>query len=79
MIDDTTHPATHNLLATAWAHLIQAYDALRADGYEAEAHRAIALAKQTERLHSKVIAKDNAAALDAVDEMLAVASKAWGE
>jgi hypothetical protein len=76
---DTTHPATHNLLATAWAHLIQAYDALRAEEQPAAARRCLALAKQIERLHGKVIAKDNATALDAVDEMLAVAGKAWGE
>jgi len=53
-------PSTHNLLATAWAHLIQAYDQLHADGNEPMAVRVLALARQVDRTHSKLIAKDNA-------------------
>lgn len=79
MIDDTnTHPAVHNLLATAWAHLIQAYDALRAEGQSDAARRALALAKQTERLHGRVIQIDNADT-DTLAAMLDVAARAWGE
>lgn len=76
---DTDMLTADNLLATAWAHLIQAYDALRAEEQPDAARRCLALAKQIERLHGKVIKADHAAALDAVDEMLAVAGKAWGE
>jgi hypothetical protein len=37
------------------------------------------IAEYAERLDAMVIKADNAAALGAVDEMLAVASAAWGE
>lgn len=80
MIDDVEPAETaHDHLLIACSHLAQAYKILRAEGRRCAAHRALVLAEHTERLDAMVVKADNAAALDAVDEMLAVAGKAWGE
>lgn len=80
MIDDIKPTETaHDHLLTACSHLAQAFEMLRAEGRRCAAHRALVLAEQAERLDVMIVKADNAAALDAVDEMLAVASKAWGE
>lgn len=72
---DTDALTTDTALAAAWAYLTQAYDAFRAEGNADAARRALVLAKQTERLHSRIVKADNAA----LDAMLDVAAQAWGE
>jgi hypothetical protein len=80
MIDDIDPTETaHDHLLAACSHLAQAFEMLRAEGRRCAAHRALVIAEYAERLDAMVIKADNAAALDAVDEMLAVAGKAWGE
>lgn len=71
MITNTDTPSADTALAAAWAYLTQAYDAFRAEGNANAARRALALAKQIERLHSRIVKADNAA--------LDVAAQAWGE
>lgn len=79
MIDDIKPTETaHDHLLAACSHLAQAFEMLRAEGRRCAAHRALVIAEHTERLDAMVVKADNAAALDAVDEMLAVAGKAWG-
>lgn len=75
---DTTPWGPSEFLKSAYFALVQAYDALRAEGQPDAARPALALAKQTERLHGRVIQIDNADT-DTLAAMLDVAARAWGE
>lgn len=80
MIDDIKPTETaHDHLLAACSHLAQAFEMLRAEGRRCAAHRALVIAEYAERLDVMVVKADNGVERGGVDEMLAVAGKAWGE